>query len=102
MTPKLNDHIFDPAKVAFNTQILILGPILVLILSMFLGMILGTILGTILGLILGSVLGSINIEFYFLVTSISAADAGNPYTSLELILKKSLVSYNGLKSIVEN
>ena len=57
--PKLNDHIFDPAKVAFNTQILILGPILVLILSMFLGMILGTILGTIPGLILGSVLGSI-------------------------------------------
>ena len=72
--PKLNNHIFDPAKFAFNTQILILGPIL----------------GTIPGLILGSVLGSINIQLYFLVTSIGAADAGNPYTSLELILKSYL------------
>ena len=66
------------------------GPILGMFLGSILGMILGTILGTILGLILGSVLGSINIEFYFLVTSISAADAGNPYTSLELILKSYL------------
>ena len=61
--PKLNNHIFDPAKFAFNTQFPILGPILALILGMFLGMILGTIPGTILdtipGLILGSVLGSI-------------------------------------------
>ena len=45
--PKLNNHIFDPAKFAFNTQIPILGTIL------------GMILGTIPGLILDSVLGSI-------------------------------------------
>ena len=46
------------------------------------------ILGLVLGLIMGLIL---NIQFYFLVTSIRTADTGNRFTTLEFIEKKNTV-----------
>ena len=128
--PKLNNHIFDQAKFAFNTQIPILGPTLALILGMFLGMILGMILGTILGtipglilgmflglilgmilgtilgtipgLILGSVLGSNKHSTQFLGYIHQCCRCRQPIYLSRIDFKKLLVSYNGLKSTVEN
>ena len=64
-----------------------LGLILGLISGLILGVILGLILGWIPGLILGLILSGINLQLYLLVTSISAADAANQFTTLEFIEK---------------
>ena len=89
-----------------NTQIPILGPILALILGTILGTILGAILGTILGtipgLILDSVLGSILPSTLFLGYSHQRCRCRKPMYLSRMDFKKLLVSYNGLKSTVEN
>ena len=55
------------------------------------GLILGLILDFILGLVLGLILGLIlNIQLYILVTTISAADTGNHFTTLEFVEKNTV------------